>query len=78
MKIDIIRDQRAVEITFIDSGKPYDPLAKADPDTSLPLEERQVGGMGILIVKESMDAVNYENKNGKTSLPSGRISEQIR
>ena len=57
-----------MEITFVDSGKPYDPLAKADPDTTQSIEERPIGGMGILIVKKSMDAVDYEYKDGKNIL----------
>ena len=46
-------------------GRQYDPLAKEDPDTTLSLEDREIGGMGILIVKKSIDAVNYEYKDGK-------------
>ena len=55
-------------ITFIDSGKPYDPLAKPDPDTTLSVEERQIGGLGIFMVKKSMDDVTYEYKDGKNIL----------
>ncbi len=40
----------AVLMTFIDSGKPYNPLEKADPDTDLAIEERDVGGLGIFLV----------------------------
>ena len=57
-----------MEITFVDNGKPYDPLAKADPDTTQSIEDREIGGMGIFIVKKSMDAVNYEYKDGKNIL----------
>ena len=53
------------EITFIDSGIPYDPLAKADPDITLSAEERQIGGLGIFLVKKTMDSVGYEYKDGK-------------
>lgn len=68
VRVDVKNDPLAVEITFIDHGVPYDPLAKADPDTTLSLEERQIGGLGIFIVKKSMDAVNYEYKDGKNIL----------
>ncbi|MBP3854478.1 MAG: ATP-binding protein [Ruminiclostridium sp.] len=54
---------RAV-ITFIDSGKPYDPLAKEDPDIGLDLDDTPIGGLGIFIVKETMDDVGYERKDG--------------
>ena len=62
-----IRDGIAV-ITFIDSGVPYDPLAKPDPDVTLSAEDRQIGGLGIYMVKKSMDAVCYEYKDGQNSL----------
>ena len=68
VRVDVLKDPLTVEVTFIDNGKPYDPLAKADPDTTLSLEDREIGGMGILIVKKSMDAVNYEYKDGKNIL----------
>lgn len=50
-------------VTFTDSGIPYDPLAKEDPDTTLSLEERGVGGLGIFMVKKSMDAMRYCYEN---------------
>ena len=56
------------EITFIDSGVQYDPLAKPDPDVSLPASERQVGGLGIFMVKKSMDDMRYEYRDGKNIL----------
>ena len=68
VKVDVIKDPLSVEITFVDNGKPYDPLAKADPDTTQSIEDRPIGGMGILIVKKSMDAVDYEYKDGKNIL----------
>ena len=68
VRVDVKNDPLAVEITFIDNGVPYDPLAKLDPDTTLSLEDRQIGGLGIFIVKKSMDAVNYEYKDGKNIL----------
>lgn len=55
---------RAV-ITFIDSGKPYDPLAKEDPDIGLDLDDTPIGGLGIFIVKESMDDLGYERRDGQ-------------
>ena len=68
VKVDVVEDPLSVEITFVDNGKPYDPLAKADPDTTQSIEDRKIGGMGILIVKKSMDAVDYEYKDGKNIL----------
>ncbi len=57
-----------VVIQFLDQGKPYNPLAKKDADTSLPVEEREIGGLGILLVKKSMDSIDYEYKDGKNIL----------
>ena len=57
-----------VKITFIDHGKPYDPLLKDDPDVSLSAEEREIGGLGIFMVKQTMDAVEYEYKEGSNIL----------
>ena len=61
-------EPESVEITFIDSGIPYNPLAKKDPDVSLSAEERQIGGLGIFMVKKSMDAMDYEYKDGQNVL----------
>ena len=58
----------SIEITFIDSGTKYNPLEKEDPDLNLPLMERKKGGLGIFMVKESMDDVLYEYKDGKNML----------
>ena len=56
---------RAIAIQFIDSGKEYNPLARKDPDISLSAEERQIGGLGVYMVKKSMDSVSYEYLNGR-------------
>ncbi len=57
-------DPLQVTIQFLDSGKPFDPLAKPDADITLSAEERQIGGLGILMVKKTMDDVVYEYKDG--------------
>ena len=54
--------------SFIDHGKPYDPLAKKGPDISLPAEDRPIGGLGVFLVKKTMDDVSYEYKNGRNIL----------
>lgn len=58
---------RAV-LTFADTGKPFNPLEKEDPDVDAPLEERQVGGLGIYLVKEVMDGVSYSYRDGHNIL----------
>ena len=57
-----------VTITFIDNGVPFNPLEKSNPDTSLSAEERPIGGLGIFLVKKTMDLVEYEYKNGQNIL----------
>ena len=57
-----------VKITFIDHGHPYDPLDKDDPDVTLSAEDRPIGGLGIFMVKQTMDAVEYEYKDGSNIL----------
>ena len=49
-------------------GVPYDPLAKADPNTTLSVEEREIGGLGIFMVKKTMDEITYEYKDGQNIL----------
>ena len=57
-------DPKLAEIVLTDSGVPYDPLSKDDPDVGLSAEEREVGGLGIFMVKKSMDLMTYEYKDG--------------
>lgn len=59
-------DPEGITITFIDTGIPYDPLAKPDPDVTLSANQRQIGGLGIYMVKKSMTDMTYryeENRN---------------
>ena len=56
------------EITLIDSGIPYDPLKKPDPDVTLSAEERKIGGLGIFMTKKMMDDMTYRYIDGKNVL----------
>ena len=58
----------AMLMTFIDSGKPYNPLEQETPDTTLSIEERDVGGLGIFLVKKNVDEIAYEYTDGKNIL----------
>ena len=60
--------ENSVRVTFEDSGVPYDPLAKPDPDVTLSAEERKIGGLGIFIVKKTMDSMEYKYEDGKNVL----------
>lgn len=68
VRVEVMGDPPSVDITFIDKGIPYDPLAKADPDVTLSAEERQIGGLGIFMVKKSMDDVKYAYLDGHNIL----------
>ena len=62
--LDIVPDPKCCRIVFRDKGIPYNPLEKADPDITLSAEERQIGGLGIYMVKQSMDKVEYRYEDG--------------
>lgn len=68
--IEIIFTKKGHEllITIIDEGQPYDPTAKEDPDINLPAEERNIGGLGIFLIKKVMDKVAYRRENNKNKL----------
>lgn len=68
IRIEVTEKPLAVTLTFIDRGTPYDPLKKKDPDTTLSAEQRDVGGLGIFMVKKSMDDISYEYKDGQNIL----------
>ena len=57
-------ETRTVTIAFLDRGIPFDPLKSADPDVTLSVEEREVGGLGIFLVKKTMDAMEYRYEDG--------------
>ena len=66
-------EERAAGITFVDEGVPFDPLAKDDPDVTLSAEERQIGGLGIFLVKKTMDGMDYRREDGKNILTIRKI-----
>ena len=68
MRVEVMEEPLSVVITFIDRGVPYDPLSNADPNTGLSIEERDIGGLGIYIVKKSMDEITYAYEDGKNIL----------
>jgi len=68
VRVEMQDSPRAAVITFIDSGIPFDPLAKKAPDLSLSAEERQIGGLGILMVRKLMDRAEYAYQDRKNIL----------
>ncbi len=72
--VDIPEDLSEASITFRDNGMPFDPLKREDPDVSLPASERNIGGLGLFIVKKTMDAVDYKYADGMNIL---RITKKL-
>lgn len=68
VRVEMLENPKAVCITFIDSGIPYNPLEKPDPDTTLSSEDRTIGGLGIFMVKKNMDDMEYNYCNGQNRL----------
>ncbi len=68
IRCEVLQDPLRVVIQFLDSGKPFDPLAKEDADTSEEALMQREGGLGILLVKRTMDDVQYAYEGGKNIL----------
>lgn len=68
VRLEVNNEPLCAVISFIDSGIPFNPLLREEPDVTAPLAQRQEGGLGIFLVKKSMDAVDYEYKDGKNIL----------
>ncbi len=68
MTLSIDANAEQVTIVFTDSGLPFNPLEKEDPDITLGAEQRSIGGLGIFIVKKSMDSVTYVREEDKNIL----------
>ena len=73
IRMEVERDPLAVVLTFEDKGTPYDPLAKEDPSLDHAADETKIGGLGIYMVKRSMDDMKYEYKDGKNILVIKKI-----
>ncbi len=74
VRVEEVSDPYGVALTFIDSGIPFNPLERDDPDTSLSAEERGIGGLGIFVVKKSMDKIEYTYRGGQNVL---RIEKRL-
>ena len=69
VRMDTLDDPPRILLTFIDNGIPYNPLTKEMPDTtSLPARKRPIGGLGLFMVKKTMDSVTYSFENGQNIL----------
>ena len=68
VRLDFTEQITEVKMTIMDCGIPYDPLKRPDPDVSLEAEARQIGGLGIYMVKQMMEEVSYEYRGGMNIL----------
>ena len=66
--IEVISDGQNLTFIICDSGIPFDPTRKAEIDTNIPLEERPIGGLGIHLVRQIMDTIQYERIDDKNRL----------
>lgn len=71
VEVELLPDRLAVTIS--DDGAPFDPFAVAAPDTTLPMEERRVGGLGIHLVRELMDEAGYSRKGGRNVVVMAKL-----
>lgn len=65
VRVDISDDKNRVTLTFIDSGIPFNPLIEENPDMDRVKSKEQIGGLGIYMVKNTMDDMEYEYKNNQ-------------
>ncbi len=62
--VEVDLDQERVQVTITDDGPQFDPFSQEPPDTTLSIDERAIGGLGIHLVRQLMDEVGYERRDG--------------
>ena len=65
---EVDKDEKLIMLRFQDWGIPFNPLARPDPDTTLKAEERKIGGLGIYLIKKTMDRCEYAYEDGSNIL----------
>lgn len=68
IRVEFWVDEGSVYAVVTDDGRAYDPLQRPDPDVDAPLEERSIGGLGVMLVKRLMDQATYERRGGTNVL----------
>ena len=68
VRLDFDETERLLSLTFIDSGSPFDPTDTPEPDTTSPLEERPIGGLGLFMVRKMVDAMEYRREDEQNIL----------
>jgi anti-sigma regulatory factor (Ser/Thr protein kinase) len=77
VRVEMAQEPLSVTLSFMDNGAPFDPLKMADPDVTQPADEREIGGLGIYMVKRSMDSIAYKYKDGTNILSIRKEIEPI-
>ena len=68
LDVEMMCDDKSLELRFHDGGIPFNPLEREFPDFSIPMEDRKIGGLGIFMVIQYMDHVAYEHTGGENIL----------
>lgn len=68
VKVEALADDVCLIFSIIDNGIPFDPTLKGEVDTTLPAEERPIGGLGIHLIRQIMDSIHYERIEDKNIL----------
>ena len=68
VNVEATANDQKLKFVITDTGKPFDPTTRGEVDTSLPVEERNIGGLGIHLIRKYMDSINYEREDGKNIL----------
>ena len=76
LAVELLDSPAGVRLVFTDDGKPYDPLAHTDPDTTLPAEERPIGGLGIMMVKKMASSISYRCVGGRNILTIDLVNKK--
>ena len=77
LRIECLSEPAGARLTFFDAGKPFDPLAHADPDPTLPVTERPIGGLGIMMVRKMADSVEYKRVDDRNCLTVTKLCPEI-
>lgn len=76
--VDVEANEGCLSFSVSDQGVAFDPTKKGDVDTTLPAEERQIGGLGIFLIKSIMDDVSYERSEGRNVLTMKKYYKPIK
>jgi len=67
-EVDVALEAGVVRVTVVDDGRPFDPLSAPKPAIDAPLADRPIGGLGVYLVRELMDRIEYTRRNGRNHL----------